>query len=278
MAARRAASSKISPKQRSTSRSSMPFVELVRRSITRTSSPLCASFRVTWEPRKPLAPITSFFLRSDTLLALVMSLVVGSSQLPTRQAYSRVAQPIRDAQGKQRIEDVLAKPGQLGRFDAPLPVGLLVRLVIMPVAVQIQSGGKPDHVVERPHTHRSGGGCERNLRCMNLVHCRLRGFPKGLPDKRDELISTHDDLPACLGGVADEVVGENPAPRLPVLGVQEAAITRLQLFDQFDLVRRRHRVRAERLILRHLSAPPGGDRLSASAQHIVLCSAENHSL
>src|ERR1700676_5200011 len=165
----------------------MPFVELVRRSITRTSSPLCASFRVTWDPRKPLAPITSFFLRSDVLLALVMSHVVGSSQLATRQAYSRVAQPIRDAQGKQRIEDVLAKPGQLRRFDAPLPVGLLVRLVIMPVAAQIQSGGQPDHIVERPHAHRSRGGCQRDLRCMSLVHCRLRRLPQGLPDERDEL-------------------------------------------------------------------------------------------
>ena len=38
----------------------MPLVELVRRSMTRTCSPAATSWRVTWEPKKPLAPMTSF--------------------------------------------------------------------------------------------------------------------------------------------------------------------------------------------------------------------------
>lgn len=37
------------------------FVELVRRINTRTASPRATSWRVTWEPTKPLAPTTNSF-------------------------------------------------------------------------------------------------------------------------------------------------------------------------------------------------------------------------
>src|ERR1700738_3571180 len=51
--------------------SSKAFVELVFRIIIRTSSPACTSCRVTWEPTKPLAPMTSFF---------TVALAVGGSE------------------------------------------------------------------------------------------------------------------------------------------------------------------------------------------------------
>jgi hypothetical protein len=41
----------------------MAFVELVRRIITRASSPRSTNCRVTWEPRDPLAP-TNKLLRA----------------------------------------------------------------------------------------------------------------------------------------------------------------------------------------------------------------------
>src|SRR5215213_3878003 len=50
-----------------------------------------------------------------------------------------------------------------------------------------------------------------------------------------EVICATDHLAARLRGVAEEVVGEDPAPRFPLLGVQVAAVPGLQLLDRLDL-------------------------------------------
>jgi hypothetical protein len=51
----------------------------------------------------------------------------------------------------------------------------------------------------------------------------------------DELVGTDDHLAAGRGGVADEVVGEQRPPPLPVLGVQQAAVAGLERLDRLDL-------------------------------------------
>ena len=102
------------------------------------------------------------------------------------------------------------------------------------VGVQIQSGCEPYDVVERPDAARGGGRGDLDLRCVDLVHRRLSA--EVLFHERDERIGTFDTLAAGFRRVADEVIGEEPAPTLPVLGVEVSAVARLELLDRFDLL------------------------------------------
>ena len=68
---------------------------------------------------------------------------------------------------------------------------------------------------------------------MDLMHGGLRA--QALAGERDEIVGPCDDFAAGRGGIAEEVVGEEGTPGLPVLGVQIPAVPGLQLFDRFDL-------------------------------------------
>jgi hypothetical protein len=68
------------------------------------------------------------------------------------------------------------------------------------------------------------------------MHRRLRGLPDmpaGVGNKR---VGPGDHVTAGFRGVAVEIVGENAAPSIPILGIQVSAITGLQLLDRLNLM------------------------------------------
>src|ERR1700722_19475585 len=71
---------------------------------------------------------------------------------------------------------------------------------------------------------------------MHLVHRGLRGLPDMPARVGDERISPGDYITAGFRGVAEEVVSEDGAPSVPILGIQVSAVTGLQLLDRLDLM------------------------------------------
>src|SRR6201992_2272703 len=71
---------------------------------------------------------------------------------------------------------------------------------------------------------------------MHLVHGGLGGLADMPAGEADERISPGDHIAAGLRGVADEIIGEDGAPGIPVLGIQIAAIPGLELLDRLNLV------------------------------------------
>src|SRR5580693_8181933 len=70
---------------------------------------------------------------------------------------------------------------------------------------------------------------------MHLVHRGLRGLPDMPARVGNERISPGDHITAGFRGVAEEVVGEDGAPSVPILGIQVSAVSGLQLLDRLDL-------------------------------------------
>src|ERR1700729_4396279 len=64
----------------------------------------------------------------------------------------------------------------------------------------------------------------------------LRGLPDVPAGVRNERISPGDHIAAGFRGVAEEIVSENGAPRIPILGIQVSAVAGLQLLDRLDLM------------------------------------------
>jgi hypothetical protein len=79
----------------------------------------------------------------------------------------------------------------------------------------------------------------------------MRGGPASQASvrERDEIVGPADHLAARLRGVAVKVVGEDPAPRLPVLGVEVSAVAGLQLLDRLDLEHGRGVIHSGRVTL-----------------------------
>src|ERR1700761_3567164 len=114
--------SKTSPWNRVTSRSSMLRVLAVGRTIARTSAPAATSWRVTCEPKNPLAPMTSlgavlmraapphrFALhrrRRGSLLASVLAHPAGSVVVKRAQRLGFLAPLDSRLQKAQRVVDV----------------------------------------------------------------------------------------------------------------------------------------------------------------------------
>jgi len=78
---------------------------------------------------------------------------------------------------------------------------------------------------------------------LHLVHGGLRRLAELLADERDELVATMDDLAMRFGRVTDEVVSEYLTPGIPLFGVQQTAVLRLELFDRLNIVERGNVVR-----------------------------------
>jgi len=60
------------------------------------------------------------------------------------------------------------------------------------------------------------------------------GFLDEFDAHLDEVIGAGDHFAAGFGGVADEIIGENRSPRVPVLSVETSAVPRFELFDRLD--------------------------------------------
>src|SRR6476620_10842260 len=113
----------------------MPLVELVLRSITRTRWPRVASSRTTWDPRKPLAPMTSCVPPSGPLSRPAIRLPSDRFDLGNDDIDWRVRLNHR-AIGIDQIE---TRAGELGVFDHPFTGDLFIAIVVVAIAVHPES-------------------------------------------------------------------------------------------------------------------------------------------
>lgn len=149
-------------------------------------------------------------------------------------------------QREQRRHEVLAQPREPRGLDHPGPIALLVGLAVVPVAAEVEPRRKAQEILQQPDAARRVRGEQLDLRPMHHVHRGLLRLAQPVADEVDELVHALGANAAGIRGIADEILGEEPAPGIPVLQVQETAIARLDLADGLDLDQGLHGLRSVR--------------------------------
>ena len=133
------------------------------------------------------------------------------------------------------VGEVHVEPGELRRRDPPLAVDLLVGLVVVAVAVEPHAV-RPDRRGPAAPRSRSPSSVRRQLDLGHVPVVDGDRVGERLAEERHELVGAGDHATAGLGRVHHDVVGEDLAHPVPVLGVHGAEVPRLELPDRFEVV------------------------------------------